>query len=327
VLNSRNHHARATAYASAVLLFIGFTAPAAAQYPQNGPYAVSINGNMVALTPGPIERGGRVFVPLRGVLERLGASVVYEGGQINATSAGHTISMRVGSDQALVDGTPRTLESPAFVSAGVTYVPLRFVSQTLGATVNYESSNRLVSIVTSGGPPSAGPALPALPPGTSIVGTLSTDLNTATAQVGDQFAINLTPPYPNDDPAFANAYIRGHVASVVRAGQGRNAGFGLAFDRLVLADGRSEPLYAHVVNVEQKPTNNKILQQAAGALGGMLVGNAIGKVIFKTNVGGAAGAAGGFLYANNLRTNFVVPKSSTVTIATDVPRRQATQPQ
>jgi hypothetical protein len=38
-----------------------------------------------------------------------------------------------------------------------------------------------------------------------------------------------------------------------------------------------------------------------------------------------AGAAGGFAYGNNLKTNFTVPQGSTVTIQTDreVPRPQA----
>jgi len=160
-----------------------------------------------------------------------------------------------------------------------------------------------------------------LPAGTSLVGSLSRDISTATAQVGDQFAINLTAPYPNDDPSYQGAYIRGHVFSVTRAGQGTKAQLGLALDQLVFPDGHSSPIYGHVANVDEQH-KSAILQQAAGALGGMLVGNALGKIIFKTNVGGAAGAVGGFLYANNLKTDFTVPKSSTVTVQTDVPRRQ-----
>jgi uncharacterized protein YcfJ len=69
-----------------------------------------------------------------------------------------------------------------------------------------------------------------------------------------------------------------------------------------------------------------IAQQAAGAGIGMLVGNFIGKKL-GTNLGGAAGAAGGFVYANNRKTDFVVPRNSVVTLQTDeeVQRPQARQ--
>ncbi len=304
----------------AAALFFALGLPASAQY------TVSINGTPLNLSPEPIERGGRVFVPLRGVFEQLGASVVYANGQINATGNGRTISLTVGSTQAIVDGAPQLLEIAPFIVGDSAYVPLRFVSQAFGATVNYESSNRLVLITTDGStaisqqnPP------PALPPGTSIVGTLSRDISTATAQIGDTFAIDLMPPYPNDDPSFANAYIRGHVGSVTRAGQGTQAQLGLSLDQLVFADGRTMPISGYVTAVDEQH-KSALLQQAVGALGGMLVGNALGKILFRTNAGGAAGAVGGFLYANNLKTDFTVPKSSTVTVQTDVPRRQPNRP-
>jgi len=301
-------------------LLLSLSMQASAQYP--GAYSVSINGSPVSLSPAPIERGGRVFVPLRGVFENLGASVVYDSGQINATTSTHNVSLRVGSNQAIVDGATQLLETAPFIVGASTYVPLRFVSQALGATVNYESSNRMVAITTNGSTGGyARTSATTLPAGTSLVGTLSHDLNTATAQVGDTFAINVAPPYPNDDPAYANSYVRGHVFNVTRSSQGTNAQLGLAFDQLVFADGHTMPISGHVTNIDEQH-KSAILQQAAGALGGMLVGNALGKILFKTNLGGAAGAAGGFLYANNLKTNFIVPQGSSITVVTDQPRRQ-----
>ncbi len=325
-LQSLYFRAIATASAVAIAAFVSFAPPAGAQYTP-GQYSVAVNGTVVALNPAPLERGGRVYVPLRGVFEHLGASVVYANGLINATGSGHTISLRIGSNDAIVDGTTERIESPPFIVGATTYVPLRFISQALGAKVNYESSNQLVSITTAAyvAQASPTPTPPSLLVGTNIVGTLSSDINTATANVGDSFAINLMEPYPNDDPTFKGSYIRGHVASVTRAGQGTRAQLGLAFDRLVLADGRSIPIYAHVVSVEQKQKSD-ILKKAAGALGGMIAGNVIGKVVFKTKLGGAAGAIGGYLYAANSKDNFVVPKSSTVSVQVDVPRRQATEP-
>jgi len=115
-----------------------------------GPVNVTVNGSALNLNPPPTERAGRVFVPLRGVFENLGASVVYASGVINATGRGHTISLRIGSPQATVDGQQQTVDVAPFIIGASTYVPLRFVSQALGATVNYDGSNNLVAINTNG---------------------------------------------------------------------------------------------------------------------------------------------------------------------------------
>ena len=115
-----------------------------------GPVSVTVNGTGINLNPAPSERAGRVFVPLRGVFENLGASVVYASGVINATGRGHTVSLRIGSQQATVDGQQQTVDVAPFIVGASTYVPLRFVSQALGATVNYDGSNNIVAISTNG---------------------------------------------------------------------------------------------------------------------------------------------------------------------------------
>src|SRR5579884_1582181 len=115
-----------------------------------GPVTVTLNGNTLNLNPAPTERAGRVFVPLRGVFENLGASVVYASGVINATGRGHTISLRIGSQTATVDGQQQTVDVAPFIIGASTYVPLRFVSQALGATVNWDGANRVVAISSNG---------------------------------------------------------------------------------------------------------------------------------------------------------------------------------
>jgi hypothetical protein len=125
--------------------------------------AVTLNGAPLALNPAPQERAGRVFVPLRGVFEQLGASVVYAGGTINAQGNGHSVSLQIGSTQATVDGQSQLLDVAPFIIGASTYVPLRFVSQALGATVNYDATNRIVALAEAG-PQQAGPAQAPPPP-------------------------------------------------------------------------------------------------------------------------------------------------------------------
>ncbi len=122
-----------------------------------GPVSVQVNGNALNLNPAPTERAGRVFVPLRGIFENLGATVVYANGVINATGRGHNVSLKIGSQQATVDGQQQTVDVAPFIIGASTYVPLRFVSTALGATVNYDGSNRIVAISTNGNTAAANP--------------------------------------------------------------------------------------------------------------------------------------------------------------------------
>lgn len=131
-----------------------------------GSITVTVNGNAINLAPSPTMRGGRLFVPLRGVFENLGASVVYtNNGQITASGSGHKVFLNIGSQQAFVDGQLQTLEVAPFVIGSSVYVPLRFVSEALGALVNYDRSSEVVAISGVDAPtsqPSAPP--PSSPP-------------------------------------------------------------------------------------------------------------------------------------------------------------------
>ena len=111
---------------------------------------VVVNGQQVGFDQPPIERSGRVFVPLRGVFERLGASVVYDNGVINATGNGRTISLKIGSNVAIVNGESQTLDVAPFLVGARTLVPLRFISQALGANVDWNNNTQVVSIAMAG---------------------------------------------------------------------------------------------------------------------------------------------------------------------------------
>ncbi|HEY8297467.1 MAG TPA: copper amine oxidase N-terminal domain-containing protein [Candidatus Baltobacteraceae bacterium] len=128
-------------------LAIGFVAigPAAA-----AAIPIVVNGSTVTFDQPPIERAGRVFVPLRGVFERLGASVVYANGEINAQGNGRSVALHIGSNQATVNGQTAYLDQAPFLVGARTLVPLRFVAQALGATVNYNYGSHTVYINGNG---------------------------------------------------------------------------------------------------------------------------------------------------------------------------------
>jgi hypothetical protein len=142
-----SHHAlKRIACALAIIAFAATGSPAVA-----AGVTVAVDGQPLYLNPGPIERAGRVFVPLRSIFERLGASVVYQNGQINSTKGNTNVSLTIGSQQATVNGQPQVLDVAPFIVGATTYVPLRFVAQSLGAVVDYNGNTQVVAITAPGG--------------------------------------------------------------------------------------------------------------------------------------------------------------------------------
>lgn len=160
--------------------------------------------------------------------------------------------------------------------------------------------------------------------GTTLNAVMDTALNSGTAYVGERFTMHLTAPYPSY--SLQGAYLRGRVLQVTHAKQGVKPQLQLAISQLVLRDGTVADIDGQVTAMQQKKSESNLGHSALTALGGMLVGNVIGKTIFHTSMGGAVGLAGGALYGLNAKTNFTVPagsRASVQMIHTVVIRRQS----
>jgi len=114
---------------------------------------VTVNGTPVNFDQPPVMAGDHVLVPLRGVFEQLGATVRYDAPTrgITAVSGATQISLQIGNRMANVNGQSRMLDSTPIEVGGRAMVPLRFVSEALGADVHWNESQQLVAITTSGG--------------------------------------------------------------------------------------------------------------------------------------------------------------------------------
>jgi len=158
---------------------------------------ILVGGQPLHTYQAPIERAGRVFVPMRSIFERMGATVVYSSGNINATRGRTTVALTIGSSRALIDGQATQLDVAPFIVGATTYVPLRFIAQSLGANVDYNDGTRVVAITMAHmrpynpGPPPYNPA-PAPPP-PAIINLYSQDpapnayINNRFAPVAAQF--------------------------------------------------------------------------------------------------------------------------------------------
>lgn len=116
--------------------------------------AVSVQGEPVSfIGTGPQRVGGRIMVPLRGVMEKIGATVHWDTvtKTVSATKGSNALSLVVGAASATVNGQVVSLDAPALIIEGTTMVPLRFMGEALGAEVVYEavpatSNARLVGV-------------------------------------------------------------------------------------------------------------------------------------------------------------------------------------
>jgi hypothetical protein len=162
--------------------------------------------------------------------------------------------------------------------------------------------------------------------GAQLDARMRTQIDTGKAHVGDRFVMDVVPPFPSGNPAFQGAIIAGEVTSVTSAGQGRKPSLGLQFDYLRLADGSTVDISATMTEDQRKQEHKNGFKVALSTLGGMLLGNAIGKTLFHVGGGGVVGAAGGLLYGLNGKSNFQLAQGSDVQITlnqTVTIRRQA----
>jgi hypothetical protein len=113
---------------------------------------VEVNGQQVHFPYAqPTEINGRVMIPLRGVLERLGADRVDWrpiSQEMIVAGPDQDMRLRIGDQAAIVNGQRVPLDVPPMIVRGTTMVPLRFVSENLGANVDWVDSTQTVYIAT-----------------------------------------------------------------------------------------------------------------------------------------------------------------------------------
>jgi hypothetical protein len=114
--------------------------------------AISVNGDELPRDPAPRivgKGGGRLVVPVVKIYSALGIAVQRNGDEIIASAPGKRIVIHVGSAAAEIDGQPVMMEAPALRIDAATYVPLRFVADSLGAQVTFNAQAMRVEVVSS----------------------------------------------------------------------------------------------------------------------------------------------------------------------------------
>lgn len=103
--------------------------------------------NIVAEQP-PVLIDGSTLVPMRMIFEQLGAEVTWDSATQSATAikSKDAIALHIGETSVVKNGKPLSLEVAPRLINGHTMVPVRFVSEALGASVSWNESTRAVSV-------------------------------------------------------------------------------------------------------------------------------------------------------------------------------------
>ncbi|MGE5391286.1 MAG: copper amine oxidase N-terminal domain-containing protein [Deltaproteobacteria bacterium] len=111
-----------------------------------------IDGSNVTMSAPAQVVNGSTLVPLRFVGEAFGCDVSWNSSIRTAIVklVDQTIEVPIGASYAVINGNKVQVKVPAQIIKGSTYVPLRFISENLGAKVDYNSGTRTVSISLKG---------------------------------------------------------------------------------------------------------------------------------------------------------------------------------
>ena len=113
-----------------------------------GSQKISVFGREIKNDVAPKIVNDRTMLPIRIVAESLGGTVTWNGElqRVTIQKGADVILITIGADTAYVNGTAVKLDAAAFVENGRTYLPLRFVSETLGAQVAWNEAEKTVTI-------------------------------------------------------------------------------------------------------------------------------------------------------------------------------------
>lgn len=293
---------------------------------QSGPAPqITVNGQILRTESGAFTQNGRVLVPMRDIFESLGATVNYNdlSRQISAQRGTTIVRMNLGSAQASVNNVPVRLDSAAQTYGGRTYVPLRFVSEALGANVNYNAPQRLVAISGQGynggsGSQVAGYAQISIPANSVVKIRLDQEITSANAYVGQPFSATVSSQETGDSEFPAGTKIMGEVVGVTKK-SGNNPGtLDLVFNRAVVPGNQSVAINGALISLDSdsvqqvggriqatgkgRSSSDTLKVVGIGAAGGFLLGRVLKQ---NSTLAAVLGAAGGYLYDRSKNKNKV----------------------
>lgn len=161
-----------------VAFVVATCAQAAAQpfgIPPSGMIPILFNDQHVYAKPDTLQQGrvlaalvrnGVVLVPLRSMFEQMGAAVSYDPATRTVTvyKAGANVQVTVGQPQVVINGESRPLDVPPMLWHNTVLVPVRVISEGMGAYVQWVPDRRVVVVRYLPSPIGTPPPAPPPPP-------------------------------------------------------------------------------------------------------------------------------------------------------------------
>ncbi|MFC4777252.1 copper amine oxidase N-terminal domain-containing protein [Paenibacillus sp. GCM10023252] len=121
---------------------------AASVVPSSKEIKITYNGYAFIPETAPFNVNGTVYLPVRDVSVLLGARVTWNN-QLRRVTIQYPeklITLVPGATEATMNGKKSKLTAPVLIKQGRTYIPLRFLSEALGANIAWNGTTRTVSI-------------------------------------------------------------------------------------------------------------------------------------------------------------------------------------
>jgi hypothetical protein len=125
--------------------------------PPSGEIPIIFNDHTVYAKPDVLTRnrvlaalvkGGQIYVPLRSMFEQMGATVSAsaDGKTITAEKAGASVTVTLGRAEVIINGESRPLDVPPMLYKGIVLVPVRVISEGMGAYVQWLQDRHVVVV-------------------------------------------------------------------------------------------------------------------------------------------------------------------------------------
>jgi hypothetical protein len=162
--------------ASPAIAQAGTTPPADFGSPPSGSVPILYNDHHVYSKPDVLKqgrvlaalvKGGTLLIPLRSMFEQMGATVSYDAASKTATVSkpGAEVKVTVGKPEVMINGEARPLDVPPMIYQGSVLVPVRVISEGMGAYVLWVPDQHVVVVryIPATPPPTPAPPPPPAP--------------------------------------------------------------------------------------------------------------------------------------------------------------------
>ncbi|KGR77183.1 copper amine oxidase N-terminal domain-containing protein [Ureibacillus sinduriensis] len=149
LLKSRlTHLISVVAFALGITLAGPISSTEAAMPAKTNPITINMNGNTFQPESAPFIKNGTVYLPLRDIGELLGTVVFWNSSNktVTMTYPKLTVQLTYGSMNAKVNGKTVNLTAPLQNVNSRIFIPLRFLSESTGASVDWNNTSKTVSI-------------------------------------------------------------------------------------------------------------------------------------------------------------------------------------